>query len=86
MKNWLIVAAAVVAVLAALWLAGQGMDLSAGAEMSFDGYAAMVMGAILTLAVGVVLMWLVFYSSRHGYDAPAEEDRREPKDDKPPSP
>ena len=32
------------------------------------GYAAMIMGVVLSLVVGCGLMGLVFYSSRHGYD------------------
>ncbi|WP_342641093.1 hypothetical protein [Rhodoligotrophos ferricapiens] len=81
MKNGLIIAAAVLAVLVTMWMASQAMDLSAGTQMSFDGYAAMVVGATLTLAVGVVLMVLVFYSSRHGFDAPAVQDKRDQPDD-----
>jgi hypothetical protein len=42
-------------------------------EMSPDGYVAMVLGIVVSLAVGVGLMSLMFYSSRHGYDGP---DRR----------
>jgi len=32
------------------------------------GYAALVSGVVLSLAVGIGLMALIFYSSRHGYD------------------
>ena len=32
------------------------------------GYAAMIMGVVLSLLVGCGLMALLFYSSRHGYD------------------
>jgi hypothetical protein len=42
-------------------------------EMSAHGYIAMVLGIVVSLAVGVSLMSLMFYSSRHGYDGP---DRR----------
>jgi hypothetical protein len=38
------------------------------------GWAALVIGAVLTFAVGAGLMALVFFSSRRGYD----EDDREP--------
>ena len=33
-------------------------------------YIAMTLGVIFTLAVGIGLMALLFYSSRHGYDEP----------------
>ena len=36
-----------------------------------SGYVAMALGVIFSLAVGVGLMALVFYSSRKGYDEPA---------------
>lgn len=39
-----------------------------GVEISFHGYLAMALGAILTLALGIGLMALVFYSARHGHD------------------
>lgn len=37
-------------------------------SMSASGYAAMTMGIVATLALGVGLMALVFYSSRSGHD------------------
>ena len=81
MKNAIIIAAAVLTVLATGWLASQAMTLSVGTSMSLDGYAAMIGGTVLTLAVGVVLMVLVFYSSRRGYDEPAVLDQAERKQD-----
>jgi hypothetical protein len=35
-----------------------------------SGYAAMVFGVIISLAIGFGLMALLFYSSRKGYDEP----------------
>ena len=40
----------------------------AGVEISFHGYLAMALGAILMLALGIGLMALVSYSARHGHD------------------
>ena len=37
-------------------------------EMSGGGIAALVLGTLFTLALGGGLMFLVFYSSRHGHD------------------
>jgi hypothetical protein len=37
-------------------------------EMGTQGYVALAIGAVATLAIGGALMGLVFYSSRHGYD------------------
>ncbi|WGD55160.1 hypothetical protein QA641_15495 [Bradyrhizobium sp. CB1650] len=48
-----------------------GWTSAAGTDVSRAGYAALVLGVICSLAVGVSLMTLVFYSSRAGYDEPA---------------
>jgi len=40
----------------------------ADVTMSTSGYVAMVLGALATLAVGVGLMGLVFWSNRKGFD------------------
>jgi len=39
-----------------------------GTEMSVNGYIAMVLGVLFTMALGGGLMFLVFYSNRHGRD------------------
>jgi hypothetical protein len=49
-------------------------DQLGSTEMDPQGYAALVMGAVATLVIGGGLMWLVFYSSRHGYDERAGRD------------
>lgn len=36
--------------------------------LSGHGWTAMILGAVLTLAIGIALMGLVFFSSRRGYD------------------
>jgi len=39
-----------------------------GAGMPAIGWVALIFGVILALGIGGGLMFLVFYSSRHGYD------------------
>ncbi|MDH3791729.1 MAG: hypothetical protein OEU09_10720 [Rhodospirillales bacterium] len=39
-----------------------------GIELSGHGLAALVLGALVSLALGGGLMFLVFYSSRRGHD------------------
>jgi len=46
-----------------------------GPPMPPVGYAAMIVGVLLSLVVGCGLMALVFYSSRHGYDEQQPIDR-----------
>jgi len=43
-------------------------DDTPGQSMSSGGYVAMIFGIVATLALGVGLMSLVFYSNRHGDD------------------
>ncbi len=43
---------------------------SEGEPMPTVGYTALALGAGFSILVGVALMTLVFYSSRHGYDEP----------------
>jgi hypothetical protein len=41
-----------------------------GEPMPMDGYVALALGAVFSVAVGAGLMALVFLSSRRGYDEP----------------
>jgi len=56
------VIAAALAVFASLW--SQVGDV----EISTDGWIALGFGVLVALVLGIGLMALVFYSSRHGYD------------------
>jgi len=42
-------------------------------EPSGHGLAALLLGALVSLALGSGLMFLVFYSSRHGHDDDAAD-------------
>lgn len=74
-STWLpvaIAAAAVIvvaAIVASLW--AQVGDV----QISLAGWLAMGFGVLLTLALGVGLMTLVFISSRRGYDEPDGDHR-----------
>jgi hypothetical protein len=68
---------AIVAILLGLliWtsiIAGEGWSSAVGTEVPLAGYAAMAIGIVFSLVLGVGLMALVFYSSRAGYDEPAK--------------
>jgi hypothetical protein len=71
----LLVAAAVIGYLG--WTSGGDTEVPA------SGYVAMAFGVIFSLAIGIGLMALLFYSSRKGYDEPAVliEDRDSGPDD-----
>ena len=48
-----------------------GWTSGGDADVPTSGYVAMAFGVIFSLAVGIGLMALIFYSSRKGYDEPA---------------
>src|ERR1700744_2741047 len=60
----------VVSLIAVAVIATLGWNAAAGTDVRPFGYAAMAAGILFSLAVGVGLMALVFYSSRAGYDEP----------------
>lgn len=62
------VAALIAIMIAALLFAASAFTAVSGPPMPPVGYAAMILGIVLSLVVGCGLMALVFYSSRHGYD------------------
>jgi len=69
--TWLVVAVlmAILALSVVLLYVGWVLpDDTPGQAMSSGGYVAMVFGIVATLALGVGLMSLVFYSNRHGDD------------------
>jgi len=71
-----IVAALIAILIAALWFAASAWTEVSGPPMPPVGYAAMIMGVVLSLVVGCGLMALLFYSSRHGYDEQHPPDGR----------
>jgi hypothetical protein len=54
-----------------------------GPPMPEVGYVAMTIGVVFSLLIGVALMTLLFYSSRHGYDERASRDTRADTDREP---
>jgi hypothetical protein len=58
---------AVAAICASVWFSGR----IGGSDMDRHGYVALAIGVVATLGLGIGLMGLVFYSSRHGYDESA---------------
>jgi hypothetical protein len=62
-------AAVLSAILAAAVYAAVRVWISlSGSEISANGMIALVLGAVVTLALGAGLMALVFYSHRRGHD------------------
>jgi hypothetical protein len=57
---------------AAVWFAVWGWTSLEG-SIPPSGYVAMALGIVFSLVIGCGLMALIFYSSRHGYDEPAQQ-------------
>jgi len=51
-----------------LWYAVKVWTAMSGVHMSGFGWGFLVLGVVVTIAVGAGLMALVFYSSRNDYD------------------
>jgi hypothetical protein len=68
---------------AASWFAVRGWTSIEGPPMPEVGYVAMTIGVVFSLLIGVALMTLLFYSSRHGYDERAAPDIRREDDSRP---
>jgi hypothetical protein len=77
MQRLLIIVALLGLLAGAIWFAAkEWIDIDVGAIPAW-GFAAMAFGVLFSLAVGIGLMALVFYSSRHGYDDAAGGDRQQ---------
>ena len=64
----------------ALWYAAQSWTALEGPDMPPGLYVAMVLGVLVSILLGSGLMVLVFYSSRHGYDEPPNNQDEENPD------
>jgi heme A synthase len=69
-STWTIVAVGAAAVIAVAVVIGVVWAELGDSDMSGAGWGAMVLGIVLTLALGIGLMSLVFISNRRGYDEP----------------
>jgi uncharacterized Tic20 family protein len=75
LRNWVTVALAVAAVLVVVIVIASFWAGLGASEISLAGWLAMGLGVVLTLALGIGLMTLVFISSRRGYDEIGGKDR-----------
>jgi hypothetical protein len=64
------VAIAVVALIAVAVAIGNFWLQLGTSEISAAGWLALVLGVVVSLALGVGLMALIFFSNRRGYDDP----------------
>ena len=72
MRTLALIAALVGLLIAAVWFAIYSWNAIEGPPIPAEGYVMMALGVGFSLVVGIGLMALMFYSSRHGYDEPAK--------------
>jgi hypothetical protein len=75
LRNWLAVAGAVAAVAVVVVVSAVNWDVLGDTGIDLNGWIALILGVLATLAVGVGLMTLVFISNRRGYDDPSDKNR-----------
>lgn len=68
MRQFLVISACCVGLLALIWFGLRTWTTLGGIEMSLHGYIAMSLGIFFTVLLGCGLMALVFFSNRAGYD------------------
>ena len=66
--SWLLLGVLVGLLMVAIAVLVIGWDPEQDSTMTGAGYVAMTLGIVATLALGIGLMALVFYSSRSGRD------------------
>jgi hypothetical protein len=72
--TWVAAAAAVGAVLAVAAVVVIFWNRLGASEISVAGWLAMIFGVIITLALGIGLMTLMYISNRRGYDEGGRRD------------
>jgi len=69
--TWIVVTVLMLLLVASGVIGYLGWMSGGDADVPTSGYVAMAFGVIFSLAVGIGLMTLIFFSSRKGYDEPA---------------
>ena len=73
LKNWLAIGIGLAAVVIVVGVAVINWQLVGDSGIDLNGWIALILGVVATLAVGVGLMTLVFISNRRGYDEPPDK-------------
>ncbi len=71
---WSLIATLLVILAAAVAFAYRGLTFDSDFQMPAVGYIALGFGVFFSVILGVGLMFLVFYSSRAGYDDAAQSE------------
>ncbi|HUI35039.1 MAG TPA: hypothetical protein VLX67_05920 [Stellaceae bacterium] len=74
-SSWLAVGGVVLFVAAVAAIAVVNWRDIGDVGIDLNGWIALALGVLVTLALGIGLMSLVFISNRRGYDEPPREDK-----------
>lgn len=77
-KNWIAVVGAVIVLVIVAGVSVVNWNIVGDSGIDLNGWIALIVGIIATLAVGIGLMSLIFISNRRGYD---ELGPRPPRDE-----
>jgi hypothetical protein len=72
--SWIAVAGAVIAVAIVVAVSVSNWAVIGNSGIDLNGWIALILGVLFTLAIGIGLMTLVFISNRRGYDEPPGKD------------
>ncbi len=67
-KLLILTVVAAVSTVSFIYFLQQAAEITGPVEMSIHGWIAMGIGVVFSMAVGIGLMALVFFSARQGYD------------------
>ena len=70
--SWIALAGALIAVVIVAWVSVYNWGVIGNSGIDLNGWIALILGVLATLAVGVGLMALVFISNRRGHDDPSD--------------
>jgi hypothetical protein len=72
-KSWVAVGAAVAVVAVVIAVSVFNWNVLGNTGIDLNGWIALILGVVVTLAVGIGLMALIFISNRLGYDDPPDK-------------
>jgi hypothetical protein len=75
LASWITAGVAAVAVAIVIAVSVGNWQVIGNTGIDLNGWIALILGVLVTLALGIGLMTLVFISSRRGYDDPPGDDR-----------
>jgi hypothetical protein len=73
LKSWIAVGAAVVVMAMIITVSVFNWRAIGDTGIDLNGWIALILGVLVTLAVGIGLMALIFISNRRGYDDPLDK-------------